>query len=73
MKAFRVVLGILAIIPIWLLVDSVSKPATYGEVTVSELAYVILGSPIMILNLWAWIDPEIIETYFPGVKRQNNQ
>jgi len=73
MKAFRVVLGLLAIIPIWLLVDSVSKPATCGEITVGELAYVILGSPIMILNLWAWIDPEIIETYFPGVKRQNNQ
>ncbi|HXQ34887.1 MAG TPA: hypothetical protein VN843_12810 [Anaerolineales bacterium] len=71
MKAFRIVLGILAIIPIFLLIDSVSKPAKYGEVTLTELAYLVLGTPIMILNLWAWIEPEIIEIYFLGVKRQD--
>ena len=70
-KAFRIVLGILAIIPIFLLIDSVSKPANYGEVTLTELAYLVLGTPIMILNLWAWIEPEIIEIYFLGVKRQD--
>ena len=64
-------LGILAIIPIFLLIDSVSKPAKYGEVTLTELAYLVLGTPIMILNLWAWIEPEIIEIYFLGVKRQD--
>jgi hypothetical protein len=72
MKAFRIVLGILAIIPIWLLVNTVSKPATYGEVTLGELAYLVVGTPIMILNLWAWIEPEIIEFYFLGVKRQDH-
>lgn len=71
MKAFRIVLGILAIIPIFLLIDSVSKPANFGEVTLTELAYLVLGTPIMILNLWAWIEPEIIEIYFLGVKRQD--
>jgi len=72
MKVFRIVLGILATIPIFLLVDTVSKPAIYGEVTLEELAYLVLGTPIMILNLWAWIDPEIIEFYFPGVKQQDH-
>ena len=49
-----------------------SKPATYGEVTLEELAYSVLRTPIMILNLWAWIEPEIIEFYFLGVKHQDN-
>jgi len=66
------VLGILAIIPISLLVYSASQPANYGEVTPSEIAFLIVATPISILNLWAWIEPEIIETYFPGVKRQKN-
>lgn len=71
MKAFRIVLGILAIVPIFLIVDTVSKPANYGEVTLGELAYLILGTPIMILNLWAWIEPEIIESYFLDMKDRN--
>ena len=70
MKTFRIVPGVLAIIPISLLVDSVSRPANYGEVTLGELAYLVLGTPIMILNLWAWIEPEIIEFYFLRIKEQ---
>ena len=73
MKAFRVVLGILAIIPIFLLVTAASQPAQYGDVTLVEVAYLFLGAPITILNLWAWIEPEIIKTYFPGMERQNKQ
>lgn len=71
MKTFRIVLGILAIVPIYLLVDSVSQPATYGEVTFGELVYLFLGTPISILNLWAWIEPEMIEHYFLGMKNQD--
>ena len=70
-KTFRIVLAILAIIPIFLLVDTVSQPATYGEVTLGELAYLFLGTPISILNLWAWIEPEMIEQYFLGMKNQD--
>lgn len=65
------VLGVKAIIPISLLVDSVSQPARYGEVTLGELAYVYFGTPISILNLWAWIEPEMIEQYFLGMKNQD--
>ena len=72
MKTFRIVLGVLAIIPISLLVNSVSQPAVYGEVTLSELAYLVFGTPISILNLWAWIEPEIIEHYFLGMKNRGN-
>ena len=73
MKAFRVVLGILSIIPISLLVYAASQPAQYGEVTLVEVAYMFLGTPITLLNLWEWIEPDIIETHFPGMKRQNKQ
>ena len=61
-------LGILAIIPIYLIVDCVSRPAAYGEVTLSELAYLVFGTPISLLNLWAWMEPEIVESYFSGMK-----
>jgi hypothetical protein len=71
-KTFRIVLGILAIIPIYLLVDSVSQPATYGEVTLGELVYLFFGTPISTLNLWAWIEPEIIEQYFLRMKNRGN-
>ena len=70
-KTFRILLGTLAIIPIYLLIDSVSQPAIYGEVTLSELAYLFFGTPISILNLWAWIEPELIEQYFLGAKDQD--
>ena len=71
-KTFRILLVILAIIPIYLLIDSVSQPANYGEVTLSELAYLFFGTPISILNLWAWIEPEIFEEYFLHGKKQSN-
>ena len=70
-KTFRIVFGILAIIPIFFLVDSVSQPATYGEVTLGELVYLFVGTPISILNLWAWIEPEMIEQYFLRMKNQD--
>ena len=45
-KLFRIILGFCAVIPVSLLVHSVSHPAVYGEVTLGELAYLILGTPI---------------------------
>ena len=72
MKIFRLVFGFLAIIPIYLLVDSTSRPATYGEVTLGELAYLVIGTPISILNLWAWIEPEIFEVYLSAMKRHKH-
>jgi hypothetical protein len=55
-----------------LIVDPVSRPATYGEVTLSELACLVLGTPISLLNLWAWMEPEIVESYFSGLKNRNH-
>ena len=73
MKTFRIVLGILAIIPLVLLVDHIFiQTNDYEEASLKELAYMILGIPILILNLWAWIYPEIIEIYFLGKKDQAN-
>jgi hypothetical protein len=71
-KTFRILLGVLAVIPIALFVDSVSQPAIYGEVTLGELAYLVFGTPISILNLWVWIEPEVIELYFPSVKKTDD-
>ena len=72
MKTFRIVLGILSIIPVTLLVDHIFiQPNYYVEASLKEMAYMILGIPILILNLWAWTYPHIIEVYFFGKKEGN--
>jgi len=69
MKTFRIVLGILAIIPLALLADHIFiHPDYYGEDSLQQKVYMILGVPILTFNLWAWIFPEIIEFYFFGKK-----
>jgi len=69
MKTFRIVLGILTIIPIALLADKIFfRPTDYDEQSLRVLAYSVLGVPILIFNLWAWVYPEIIEFYFFGKK-----
>lgn len=67
MKTFRIVFGILAVIPLALLIDSVFfHPNNYGQGSLGELAYLVFGVPIVIFNFWAWSYPEIIEFYFFG-------
>ena len=66
MKSFRIVIGTLAIIPLALLMDNLLHPANYGPGTLGELLYLIFGVPILIFNMWIWVDPEIIESYYSG-------
>ena len=71
MKTFRRVFAILAIIPLSLLADSIFlHPSNYGPGSLGELAYPLLGVPILIFNFWAWAYPEIIEFYFLGKEKQ---
>jgi hypothetical protein len=34
--------------------------------SMAELVFLVFGIPILVLNLWAWLFPEIIEFYFLG-------
>ena len=71
MKTFRMIVGILAVIPLSMIVDSLfCHPEYYGEGSLGELAYPVFGVPILIFNLWAWMHPEIIEFYFLGMDKQ---
>jgi len=68
-KNIRIVLAILAIIPITLLVYNLFfLPADYGGDSIWEMAYLIFGVPILIFNYWAWAYPEIIERFLWGNK-----
>jgi len=70
MKTFRIVVGILAVWPLVMLVDSILlHPLIYGEGSLGELLY-MTGIPILTLNFWAWEYPEIIEFYFLGYERK---
>ena len=69
-RNIRIVLAVMAIIPIALLVYNLIFPQTdYGGDSIGEMAYLIFGVPILILNFWAWAHPEIIELFLWGDKR----
>ena len=69
MKTFRKALGVLAIIPLALIVDSILHPEHYYlEDSMYLLASHVFGLPIIVLNYWAWFEPEIIEFYLFGKK-----
>jgi len=69
MKAFRLILGILVIIPLALLVDLFFFQFVPYEI--GELLYLGIGVPILTLNYWAWFEPEVIEFYFFGREKVN--
>jgi hypothetical protein len=67
MKTFRIVVGILAVLPLALLADKlIFHPAIYDEDSIETLIYLAIDVPILTLNFWAWEYPEIIEFYFFG-------
>ena len=70
MKIIRIVLAILAIIPVAMIVDSMLHPSNSGADTLSELVYLTCGIPILIFNMWAWAHPEIIEFFFFGKDKE---
>ena len=68
-KIIRIVLAVLAIIPIIILAwyfflvgDSV------GGDSIEEMVFTIIGIPILIFNFWAWYYPELIENFLWGNK-----
>ena len=65
MKKSRIVLSILAIIPIALLMDKFFfHPGNYDEDSIGLLIYLVIGIPSLILNIWAWGAPETIGAFF---------
>ena len=55
MKTLRIVLGILMVIPIGLLAyHLIYERYSYDPNSMSELAYIVFGVPILIFNFWAW-------------------
>jgi hypothetical protein len=64
MKTIRIVLGVLAIIPITLLVDNAFfHPNNYGDDSLYLVAYYVFGVPILMFNYWVWFEPIIIERF----------
>jgi hypothetical protein len=64
-KIIRIVLAILAMIPIVLLGQHLIFDS---EDSIQELVFLILGVPILVFNFWAWSYPEIIEFFLWGNK-----
>ena len=68
-KNVRIILAILAIIPIILLVQHlIFDGDVYSEDSIQEMLFLILGVPILVFNFWAWSRPEIIEFFLWGNK-----
>jgi hypothetical protein len=67
MKTFRIASGILAALILALIsYINLISPITEEPNSVGELVYLVFGVPILVLNLWVWVEPEIIEVYFLG-------
>ena len=72
-KNIRIVLAILAIIPIGLLVYNFIFPdAGYSGDSIEELAFTVFGIPILVFNYWAWYYPEMIESFLWGDKESKD-
>ena len=72
-KNIRIILASMAIIPIVLLVYNLIFLRTdYGGDSIGEMAFLIFGVPILVLNFWAWVYPEIIEFFLWGDKKDRN-
>jgi hypothetical protein len=66
-KNVRIILAILAIIPIILLVQHlIFDGDVYSEDSIREMLFLILGVPILVFNFWAWYYPEMIEYFLWG-------
>ena len=67
MKTFRLISGILMILPALMFVDAAFLHIVdYGTGSIGELVYLVFGITILTLNFWAWVYPEVIEFYFFG-------
>jgi hypothetical protein len=65
MNALRIVLGILAVIPLTLLADKLFFHVTeYDDYSLRTLIYYAIGVPIAVLNIWVWAIPETIRDLF---------
>ena len=70
MKTFRSIVGILAIIPLALLIEILFfHPELNCDDCIETYIYISLGIPILIFNLWAWFEPEMIEFAFFGKEK----
>ena len=72
MRTFRIAAGASAILPLTMIVDSLLQPANYAAASSGELLYLTFGVPILIFNIWAWMQPEIIEFYFLGMELEKD-
>ena len=72
MKTFRIVVGVLAILPLALVIDILFfHPELNCDDCIRTYIYMLLGIPILIFNYWAWFESEIIEFAFFGKKPEN--
>jgi hypothetical protein len=70
MKTFRIVVSALALIPLALLIEILFfYPELNCDACIETYAFIAFGVPILTLNFWAWVYPEIIEFYFFGKEK----
>ena len=67
MKIFRIVVGILGLLALVLFTLAVVLPPMVNDQNaLLELLFPVIAIPVFILNIWAWMYPEFIESSFSG-------
>lgn len=71
MKIFRSVAGSLAACTLALFAaGTLLPPIVNDQDSLIELFFPAVVVPILMLNLWAWFEPEIIQFYFLGKEKE---
>ena len=62
MKTLRIALGILLVIPLGLLTYRIFfVPVMHEPNALNEMAFLVLGVPILVFNYWIWFEPGMVE------------
>lgn len=65
MRKSQIILGVLLLVPLGLLIANFLRPGVPGDRhDLLEMFFLLLGLPILILNLWGWLAPEQLEDLF---------
>lgn len=64
MKILIIILRIMLVIPIGLMIWHLFWPND-----MSELNFLVIGLPILIVNIWAWQEPDLLREFILGKEK----
>ena len=65
MKTFRIFMGVLGLLVLaFFAAGMLLPPVVNDQEAFLELLFSAIGIPVLIFNMWAWFEPDMIEEFF---------